>query len=71
MTRPTSATDFASDPLLPFFVLAKARCPQIIEGTEVRPKVRSANTPRVNAHMGRADNSSSGEWIAEEIADLE
>jgi hypothetical protein len=54
-----------------FLDLARARCPQIIEGTAVRPNVRRANTPRVNAQMGRADNSSSGEYTREELVDVE
>lgn len=33
----------------------------MIDGTAVRPKVRRANTPRVKAQMGSADNSSSEE----------
>ena len=57
MTRPASATDFANDRLGRSRL--NARCPQIIDGTAVKPNVRSAKTPRVKAQIGRADNSSS------------
>ena len=59
MIRPITATDLASDPWLVVLVLARARCPQIIDGTAVSPNVRRANTPSVNAQMGRAGSSSS------------
>src|SRR3954452_5488019 len=57
MTSPASATDFANDRLVRS--LAKARWPQIIDGTAVKPNVSSAKTPSVKAQIGSADNSSS------------
>jgi hypothetical protein len=39
----------------------------MMDGTAVKPKVRRANTPRVKAQMGSADNSSSEEAGIEAI----
>ena len=58
ITRPVTATLRPNDPLLDFLVSARARCPQIIAGTEVSPKVRKARTPSANDQIGRAGRSS-------------
>jgi hypothetical protein len=55
-------------------VSARDRCPQIIAGSEVSPKVRRANTPSMKLQMGRAGNTSSeernasGNIVEEELA---
>src|SRR5213078_428350 len=67
MTSPARATDFANDRRRPARSRARARCPQMIDGTAVRPKVRRANTPRVKVKIGNADSSSSGEAGIEAI----
>jgi len=60
-TSPVTATERPSDPVAKPLVSASARCPQMIAGTEVSPRVNKEKTPRTKAHSGRAGKSSSGE----------
>jgi hypothetical protein len=72
MTKPVRATDRPNEPLLDWLASAIALCPQIIAGTEVSPKVRSARTPSANVHRERDGNSSSlGEKVAGDVSDVE
>lgn len=72
MTRPVTATDRPNDPLFALLAVASALCPQIIAGTEVSPKVRSARMPRANVQSGSAGKSSSGgAKIVGDVEDVE
>jgi hypothetical protein len=59
IARPVRATDRPNDPLFDWLFSASALCPQMIAGTEVSPKVRSARMPSVNVQSGSAGKSSS------------
>ena len=72
MTKPVTATDRPNDPLFDWLATASARCPQIIAGTEVSPKVRSARMPSANVQSGSAGKSSSGgAKIVDDVEDVE
>ena len=72
ITKPVRATDRPNDPLFDWLAPASALCPQIIAGTEVRPKVKSARMPSANVQSESAGkSSSSGANIGDDVVDLE